>query len=142
MGNITEAERGIILHGCNLRGKMGKGLAKDIRDKYPKNYEGYLKLLPYSHLGSVTFCKINDNLIIANGMIQHNYGSDGYQYCDYQAIRNVFRVASKRALKLGLPLHYSKIGAGYAGGDWEVIKKIIEEEKIHGVEYIYWGGDC
>lgn len=140
MGDILSVTEGIILHGCNMQGKMGAGLAKQIADKYPKVLEKYKKALPYSRLGSVIYVSINPNLIIANALIQDRYGRDpNITYCDYKAIEQAFKLASQRALFANMPLHYSKIGAGFANGDWKIISEIIEEGKLKNVEYIYWG---
>jgi O-acetyl-ADP-ribose deacetylase (regulator of RNase III) len=35
-GNIVDLSRGFIVHGCNAQGAMNFGVAKAIRDKYPR----------------------------------------------------------------------------------------------------------
>ena len=59
-----------LLNEVNCQGKMGSGVAKAIRDKYPKVYETYLNTCAYNlsngnspeHLGGeIDFVKINDN---------------------------------------------------------------------------------
>ena len=45
---------------------------------------------------------------------------------DYDAIRKVMRLIKIEST--GQRIGYPKIGAGLAGGDWEIIAAIIEEE--------------
>ena len=40
-GDITEIESGIICQQTNCQGVMGSGLAKAIRDKWPKVFDEY-----------------------------------------------------------------------------------------------------
>ena len=47
-GNILNAEEDIICHQVNCRGKMGSGLAKQIRDKYPDVYKEYVDLINWA----------------------------------------------------------------------------------------------
>ena len=79
-------------------------------------------------LGSYTFCKYkinNKELFIVNGYTQYKYWGDESNV-DYDAVRSLFhKIRSDFAdKKIGFPM----IGAGLAGGDWKIIKKIIEEE--------------
>lgn len=70
------------------------------------------------------------NLIIVNAYTQYNYGAnhaDGTKKpVDYDAITLVMRKMNLifKGLHIGLP----KIGAGLAGGDWNIIEKIIQKE--------------
>lgn len=34
-GNLLDITSGVIVHGCNMRGVMGSGVALAIRNKYP-----------------------------------------------------------------------------------------------------------
>ena len=43
--NLTTVTHGIVAHGCNCKGKMGAGVAKDIKEKWPKAFDGYLYCL-------------------------------------------------------------------------------------------------
>ena len=40
-GDVVEAQETYIAHGCNCQGKMGKGVAMGIKDKFPKAYRDY-----------------------------------------------------------------------------------------------------
>ena len=69
-------------------------------------------------------------LIVVNAYTQYNYGKnhkDGsFRPADYEAITLCMRKMNAifKGAHIGLPL----IGAGLAGGDWEIIKNIIQTE--------------
>lgn len=127
----------VILQGCNCFHTMGSGLAKEIRERYPEAYFADRDNSKYgdpAKLGTFTYavCKRKDlsNFTIINCYTQFRYGKDGQtnRYVEYGAIRSCLIkikefVVTKNA-KIGIPL----IGCGLAGGDWEVVKRIIEEE--------------
>ena len=48
IGNLLNAPQKVIAHQVNCQGKMGSGVAKVIRDKYPKVYETYLNTCAYN----------------------------------------------------------------------------------------------
>lgn len=115
----------VIIHGCNCFCTMGAGIAKQIKKEFPEAYkvDNLTKRGDRSKLGSYSFVKL-DNLIIVNAYTQYNFG--GRLEADYKAIRGCFKKIKEQfsGKKIGIP----KIGAGLAGGDWEKISSIIEEE--------------
>jgi len=131
-GNILEAKENIIGHSCNCMGVMGSGLAKQIRNKYPKvfkDYQTYLTNIKFSiqALGKCQIVKAEENKYIANLFGQYKYGRDK-QYTDYTALEEALfslKVSAKDHNKsVAIPFN---IGCGLAGGSWEVVYKIIEE---------------
>lgn len=73
------------------------------------------------------------SLYVVNSYTQYNFGSyreggDVKAPADYEAITMVMRKLNKvfKGKHIGLP----KIGAGLAGGDWEIIKGIIQKELV------------
>jgi len=67
-------------------------------------------------------------LVITNCFTQDFYGTDK-RYVDYEAVAQCFAVLNKRVgMYTDKPLNIPKIGAGLAGGDWNVISAIIESE--------------
>lgn len=63
-GNLVNCTETYLAHGCNCQGKMGKGVAKDVRTMFPKAYYDYLLALQKGglHLGDVI---ISDDKILA-----------------------------------------------------------------------------
>lgn len=145
-GNVLETPIEIIAHQVNCMGTMGAGLAKQIKDKYPK-VESWYKI--YCH-------KRYEQKILGTGQIvcqadhtffnifgQYGYGTSKRQ-TDYEAFKSGFKDAIlkyrfmdndyKSQVKIAIPYH---IGCGLAGGDWKIISKILEQlESEENVEFI------
>ena len=120
----------VIIHGCNCFNTMGGGIAYHIKKQFPMAYTQDCKTIKgdKNKLGSYTFCKYkinNKELVIVNGYTQYKYWGNEPNV-DYDATRSLFRKIKNdfSGKKIGFPM----IGAGLAGGNWEIIKKIIEEE--------------
>ena len=120
----------VIIHGCNCFCTMGAGIAKTIKDIFPEAYKADLntKKGDRSKLGNISWVKAetkHGSLIIVNGYTQYDWKGKGRK-ADYEAIRNVFIKVKNQFT--GLRIGYPAIGAGLAGGDWQKISEIIEEE--------------
>lgn len=140
-GDILTIKKGIIVQGVNCRGVMGAGLAKQIRAMYPQVYNDYYKLWsstkqPYDLLGTNVLTEISDDLIIASGFTQPDYGScKDYVYADYDAIKSVFEEVDLLAKNLDMPVYLPKIGAGLANGNWDIISRTIKSVISPEVKY-------
>lgn len=120
----------VIIHGCNCFCAMDAGIAKTIKHYFPQAYAADLKTEKGStaKLGTISVAKVKTShgiLTIVNGYTQGNWSGSGIQ-ADYNAIRSVFK--NVRENFSGLRIGYPAIGAGLAGGDWNIISKIIEQE--------------
>lgn len=114
----------IIVHGCNCANIFGAGIAKQIKREFPKAYEAdkHTEYGSKEKLGNYSSVNVN-NFIIVNAYTQYNIG---YGSADYDAIKNVFNKINKDFN--GLRIGYPKIGCGLAGGNWNIVKEIIDEE--------------
>ena len=127
-----------IAHGCNCRGQMGSGFALQVKLMYPKAYERYLDAYEKERLflGNIMFVRQDkDSPCIVNMQTQDGYGRKGI-FVDYDAVRSCFKEFSIMNINKQ-DLHIPKIGAGLAGGNWEVISGIIEEE-CKGFDVYVW----
>ncbi|KXX66795.1 macro domain-containing protein [Flammeovirga sp. SJP92] len=125
-----DGEFDLIIHGCNCFCTMGAGIAKTIKQKFPEAYNADLQTEKgnQSKLGTISWAKSktgNRELVIVNGYTQFNWRGSGRK-ADYEAIRAVFKIVKKEFS--GLRIGYPAIGAGLAGGDWDIISEIINEE--------------
>ena len=120
----------VIIHGCNCFCTMGAGIAKNIKSEFPEAYEADLKTEKGNKdkLGTYSNAITERNgykIIIINAYTQHHYKGRRMK-ADYEAIRSVFKKIKSNYP--GRKIGYPKIGAGLAGGDWNIISEIIEEE--------------
>lgn len=125
-----EGEFDLIVHGCNCFCTMGAGIAKGIKSEFPEAFDADLSTPKGSKekLGTCSFARIERegiNLIVVNGYTQFDYRGRGVKV-DYDAVRSCMKWIKDNfeGKRIGLP----KIGAGLAGGDWERISQIIDEE--------------
>lgn len=123
----------VVAHGCNCMCQMGAGIARTIKHEFPQAYEADCRTRKgdRTKLGTCTWADFeteHGHLIIVNAYTQYDYRGQGV-LVDYDAVRNCLRWIAARCggKRIGLP----RIGAGLARGDWDVIRKIIEEELGH-----------
>lgn len=160
-GNILSVQEGIIVHGCNCRGVMGAGIARQIRDKWPDVYSAYsshrakagLRLgdvvavggkglferkAAARHLNTVSH-QLPDGLIVVNAMTQYDFGNDKtVVYADAEAIYAAFARIRVIARDSGLPVHFPQIGCGLANGKWEHVAPIIRNALGKSVDATVW----
>ena len=147
-GNLLDFPNDInvIAHSCNTRHIMGAGIAKQIKDRYPQAYEAdwkafnqeYDKDGQYVHwLGKFSKAEINDRKYIYNMYTQASIGRGREVHYEkfWQALKRVeqdlyaMNVAKHEydgspPPTLGLPYG---ISCGLAGGNWGIIKAMIED---------------
>ena len=120
----------VIVHGCNCFCTMGAGIAKAIKDQFPEAYAADLatnrgdrtKLGDYSY---ATVTQDGHEITVINGYTQFHYHGENV-LVDYEAVRQLFKKIKTHFG--GKKIGYPRIGAGLAGGNWEIIAAIIEEE--------------
>lgn len=131
----------IIVHGCNAQGRMGSGFAKELRERYPDAYTTYNDAYKFAglKLGSTIYHMVDDNLVIANAITQEYYGYDGAKYVSYDAIDTVFKDMNEFIAQTGrmTHLHFPRLGADLGGGNWTVIKNIIDHRITNASKHLY-----
>jgi len=131
-----------ICHGCNCWHTMGSGIAKQIREQFPKAYEADLatsrgdifKLGDYSE-ATVSGKTYGIVFTIINLYTQFNPGAN----FEYTALSNALDLFLGEitppepgvAITIGFPL----IGAGIGGGVWSYIFEIIDK-KTRSIPYL------
>lgn len=140
---ITLAEQGhfdVIVHGCNCFHQMDAGIAKEIAKRYPGALladKSQTKMGDRSKLGSLSYYHTSQ-FVIVNAYTQYGYGW-GNKHLDEDALRSCFNTIGHdwHSKRIGYPL----IGAGLAGGDWNVIAPIIDEQ-LEGLNHtlVIWDG--
>lgn len=129
--DIFESGADIICHQVNCQGVMGSGIAKQVKEKYPKVYEAYVSECKRHSseelLGGAQVVQLNNTICIANLFGQDKYGYDGKVYTDYKALENaLFEVAVWATVndktKIAIPY---KLGCARGGGDWNIVYEMI-----------------
>lgn len=136
LGDLLEAPEDIIVHQVNCQGKMGSGIALQIKNKYPSAYEDYMHLFKNKKsrpelLGDVRVTMLKDEKeckYIAHLFGQERYGYDGQRYTNYEAIYKGLEYISQQAKKFNktVAIPY-RLGSDRGGANWEIIYKMIEE---------------
>lgn len=134
-GNLIDmAEQGhfdVIVHGCNCFCTMGSGIAKEIRERYPLAYRAdqLSESGNREKLGSLTMAVVESGdyeFAIVNAYTQYSYNRKGEtkDLFEYGAFLDVLLtlVETSGEMRIGLPY----IGMGLAGGDKDLIIKLIE----------------
>lgn len=116
-------------HQANMRGVMGAGIAKTIKNVYPMSFIEYRDacLSKKFNLGDILVSDVGNGRYIV-----HLAGQDGYstlkRQTNYEALEQAlqkfadFCLASN--LRPGLPYG---IGCGLGGGDWAIVSSIIDK---------------
>ena len=130
VGSLLDAKENFICHQVNCKGIMGGGIALQLRNKYKGLYEEYKDFcdVVQHKLGKVSFYKVEDepNKYIINLFAQSTIGR-GVQ-TDYDALRGCLETVrdAVEGTDFSVALPYN-IGCGLAGGDWDIVSRIIDE---------------
>ncbi len=133
VGDVTQPHGDgtkIIPHVCNDAGGFGSGFAGAVAKKWPEVREAYRAWHARGDnfaLGMVQLVKLPDGIVVANMIAQHGYSSPDHPAIQYPALHMCLSKVAKRAKELGASIHCPRLGAGLAGGKWEIIEHILTE---------------
>ena len=134
-------EINIFAHGCNCLNKMGNGIAKTIKSKYPQMYAADTKMhnkCGTKKLGDLSYFVFNKTKpkIGFNLYSQFNYWYDKEKKKEpfdadalVSAMEKMHKLITEfntegKVIKLGFP----RIGSGLAGGNQDEIQEMIYDE--------------
>jgi O-acetyl-ADP-ribose deacetylase (regulator of RNase III) len=125
-----------IVHVCNDVGGWGRGFVVAISKRWPEPERRYRAWhngegrQPFA-LGEVQLVQVTEEIWVANLIGQRDVRpSDGVAPVRYEAIREGLKKVALEAKQLGASVHMPRIGCGLAGGDWNVVTQIIEDELV------------
>lgn len=154
-GDLLSTKAKYICHQVNCQGKMGSGVARQIRGKYPTVYRWYkvkcsegarekerLGVSKSPLLGQVQMVYKEDYPVgksdidsqaVCNLFSQDQYGYNGKQFTDYAAFEKCL-LQLRKMIPVGetIAMPY-KIGCGLGGGNWETVYNLID--KVLGQDY-------
>lgn len=157
IGNLLDSDVDYICHQVNCQGRMGSGIAKQIKERWPIVYDAYINaykdredeilrncssfeyMLDVSEtlLGYLQKVPVNKEQTVINMFAQQRYGYDGGRYTSYDAFwacLGGIAASVPKGSKIGFPW---KIGCGLGGANWEVILTMIKEALTDFDVYIY-----
>lgn len=111
-------------HGCNCAGAMGKGIAVQFKEKFPRMYQQYKKLCQTGAftLGEVFMYDYGEGFVFNLGT-QKSWITQAEISAVDTAIDKMLQLARENQVEqIALP----KIGAGLGKLDWESVKQIID----------------
>lgn len=117
----------------------GWGFAAQIKKKHPETWRYYqsvaeLEGLPLA-LGKCYKGKLSNGINLFNMVAQRGVGPSKTPRIRYAALEKCLLQLAEWAKELNASIHMPRIGAGHAGGDWEVIRELILDLVVkQGVE--------
>lgn len=157
----------IIAHVCNDMGGWGRGFVLQLSRRWPLSEEAYrfwyrsprqdlsvhtTYAIPGADhqrldgeswegefaLGNTQLVAVEPTIFIANMIAQRGYKTvTGQIPLRYDALRGCLSKLAKKAAQLTATVHMPRIGTGLAGGNWNEIEPIIQEELNDIIVYVY-----
>lgn len=137
-GDLLNTQAKYICHQVNCKGRMGSGVAKQIRAKYPEVYTAYSKEASADMLGIPQFVQCYDGKVVINMFAQQSYGYDGRQYTSYEAFEKCLEGMADiipTGETIAMPF---MIGCGLGGGSWKIIADLIIEKLCEKYTVEFW----
>lgn len=131
----------VIAHICNDKGGWGKGFVLHLSKRW-KDPEQYYRRWYSSkedfRLGEIQVVQVKPDIWVANMVAQFGYkvGSKGPPI-RYDALRACLKKLAPEAKCLKASVHMPRIGTGLAGGRWELVEPLIEQELAGQEVYVY-----
>lgn len=136
---------GMIVHvvndGSRAWGRFG--FAGQLATKYPRNASAFrnwtLARPDNLRLGNAHILECGDRLSIASVVAQEGFGPSDTPRLRYSGLRDGLKAVREEAIRAGAAVHMPRIGTGQAGGQWELVAEVVDEELcVHGVDvFVY-----
>lgn len=135
VGNAVEPEAGgtriVAFMVNNATSTWGGGFAKQVAIRHGEVQIAFRNLVRDRRealsLGSAELLRLNDTLYYAPIVAQMGYGKASEPRIRYGALEEALRELGAKASELGASVHMPRIGADAAGGNWDVIREMIQE---------------
>lgn len=124
-GDVLNSGEAVVIHGCNCFNTMGSGVARQVLEEYREAAIVDAETVPgdVSKMGTYTTAVGKNGTRIINAYTQYHYSRQKVNVdcvaleCVMMLICNDFPDQKVFAMP--------KIGAGLAGGDWNIIEEIL-----------------
>lgn len=129
-GDMFNGGGDAIAHGCNMQGVMGAGVARVVRDMYPRMYDTYRRKCQRKvfKLGDVWYWDAEP--AVFNLMTQDQPGPDARLSAVTTSVRKMlFRAGVEGIKSIDMP----RIGCGIGGLEWvdvrETLVRVLEDTR-------------
>ena len=160
-GNILDSGADIICHQVNCQGAMNSGVAKAIRNRWPKVYTEYKAKCDYEEatvndlygqyenpidwseclLGDIQVVLVEENKAVINMFAQQYYGYDQKRYTSYDAFWTCLGGIKEKIPKGKRIAFPARIGCVRGGANWNVVLAMITEVLSEDYEVEIWDFD-
>jgi O-acetyl-ADP-ribose deacetylase (regulator of RNase III) len=127
----------LIIHIVNDVGAWGAGFVMALSKRWKDPEKAYRewaagKKTALGHpfvLGHVQYVHVEPGLscvIVANMLAQHGFGTKAEPPIRYDALEDALTRVALYCAHWNISVHAPRIGAGIAGGDWNIIEALLE----------------
>lgn len=123
-GDLFESNADALAHGCNTHGKMGAGIAKEFKKRFPEMYKDYLERCRNEayQIGTGYLYKNTDKPHVIN------LATQGRGRAKLEHVDSVLQWLFLNYNSLGLSsVAMPKICTGLGGLEWDTIKEILNK---------------
>ena len=127
----------VIAHVCNDKRVMGAGIALAIAKKWPEVEDHYISAKTCKQ-GQVQLILVEPGVYVLN-MIAQSLGKNSPSGIplDYNQLDWCLEQAAIICDALNATLVGPRFGSALAGGDWEIIERLIEDKRFKNQPVIY-----
>ena len=110
----------------------GGAFARAVRERWPEAQDQFKEWATRENLtlGNVHVAEIEPEIAVATMVAQKGYGPSSQPRIRYGALRHALAQVAEIALARRAEVHMPRIGAGQAGGDWMIIREMIDEQLV------------
>lgn len=126
----------IVVHVCNDIGAWGRGFVIALSRRWPEPEQRYRAWhrgeisKPFA-LGHIQLVQVASDIWIANLIGQRDIRPHNkVPPIRYEALREGLRSVANEAKHLAATVHMPRIGCGLAGGRWEEVGAIVDQELV------------
>ncbi|MBE7498984.1 MAG: ImmA/IrrE family metallo-endopeptidase [Verrucomicrobiales bacterium] len=135
VGNALEPRgtgRKIIAHVVNDKTpNWGAGFALAVRRKWPGVQDAFRSAVASDRalltLGNVFHTEVQPDTTVLQMICQRGYGPSPTPRLKYSALKDCLEWLAAFATERKASIHMPRIGAGYGGGSWGLIKQLVDE---------------
>lgn len=117
----------------------GASFAAAVKRKWPEAHRRFVDIIESSNrslltLGATTEVPLEKDLTLVNIVAQHGYGPSEHPRLRYAALKKGLDQLAGTAKRSKATVHMPRVGTGNAGGNWDVIKDLIDDSLTrHGI---------